>query len=651
MPALPSIPPLGSLVDRDPSSNSTDFHETAVLQVVCAWPVSGQYGIGSRILYYGLVAACVLARKADWLRSACLAAALLFPAVAALHAIVLAAVHVDGAVDMDVFGAFQLCSIGILAAPAMVRMSKTYFYDPGRNLIFLWTGLLLAGLLSLTVEFSRIQTYPCPRDSMGNPLNSDGSSFPYEQEDVCGLTCSIEKGPFSPMRKDAVNEIFVIPAPHRLTFSAGMLLAAACCIPAVLSLVSTWNKILEISWKTRFGNKDDERMHEPIEGTNGATMSKMSGVNDAVRMFLSTVEVPVFAAAILAILIVGELNFNSYQVRYQTEPITSVGQWTPIVGTTLAALGSLYLFFVANIQDLKDDPRSGSSTYHCNCAHHQYPPNHDQATSMHIDDSRSSSHDPADPPATRPTLSDIHGVASMETVGSTNRSGSGQDHHSEQHAIAPDAGYRRKVAKKLMVVSNYFGTASPKQFDDSEFKHGKAVDFPEIPGEAGRNPEIYRIRETYNLPRDADGNATPVLRGRSSSRTGSVTSGLNLDRSPSRSSAGSPSPSPSSPKGMSRADTLPTQQSSLDLQRFATSPAINVSRGRPRQRRDTLEVPSPVHPHFPPRNDPSTSPVPVSPSIVATRQSQESPPTIVVSSEPDESPAFHATTSASSPEG
>lgn len=48
---------------------------------------------------------------------------------------------------MDVYGAFQLCTIGILAAPVTVRWSKTYFYDPARNLIFLWTGLILAGEL------------------------------------------------------------------------------------------------------------------------------------------------------------------------------------------------------------------------------------------------------------------------------------------------------------------------------------------------------------------------------------------------------------------------------------------------------------------------------------------------------------------------
>ena len=46
---------------------------------------------------------------------------------------------------MDIYGAFQFCSIGILAAPLTVRLSRTYFYDPGRNIIFLWTVLVLTG--------------------------------------------------------------------------------------------------------------------------------------------------------------------------------------------------------------------------------------------------------------------------------------------------------------------------------------------------------------------------------------------------------------------------------------------------------------------------------------------------------------------------
>lgn len=113
MPVLSSIPSLQAFLDHRDINNSVTNATGEALQVVCAWPVSGQYGPGSRVLYvlhrniascrthwfsryYVLVVACILARKIEWLRNACLAAALLLPAVAALHGIVLAAVHVPG---------------------------------------------------------------------------------------------------------------------------------------------------------------------------------------------------------------------------------------------------------------------------------------------------------------------------------------------------------------------------------------------------------------------------------------------------------------------------------------------------------------------------------------------------------------------------
>lgn len=120
-----------------------------------------------------------------------------------------------------------------------------------------------------------------------------------------------------------------IKAPDTLGFGTATLLAAACCIPAILSLVSMWNKILKINWKKRFGTDEGgEDPHAPISGTNDATPAKMLKVNDRIRFYLSMVEIPVFGAAILAILIYGEMNFFSYRVAYMTEPIASVGKLT-----------------------------------------------------------------------------------------------------------------------------------------------------------------------------------------------------------------------------------------------------------------------------------------------------------------------------------
>ena len=181
------------------------------------------------------------------------------------------------------------------------------------------------GLLSLTVEFFRIKTSDCTHDNSGKPISPDTGEFPYGA--TCGLTCSVGQGPKSPMRDGSANNIYVIPAPDKLTFGMATLLAAACCIPAILSLISMWNKILEINWHTRRGDGDeDERINEPIEGTNGATIETMRRINALIRSFLSVVEIPIFGAAVLAILIIGERNFFSFPVRYQTEPIASIGK-------------------------------------------------------------------------------------------------------------------------------------------------------------------------------------------------------------------------------------------------------------------------------------------------------------------------------------
>lgn len=224
---------------------------------------------------------------------------------------------------MDIYGAFQLCAIGVLAGPVTVRLSKTYFNTPGRNMIFIWTITILAGLLSLTVEFFRTNSRPCPAaEFTWNPTDDNTS--------ICGLTCNVDDGPFSPLRGGSQNNIYVIKAPDVLPFGAVTLLAAACCVPAILSLVSMWTKIQKVNWKRRFGGGqgDTDDINAPISGTNNATQAKMMNINEKVRFYLSMVEVPVFGAMVLLIIIFGERNFFSETVDYNTEPIASVGKST-----------------------------------------------------------------------------------------------------------------------------------------------------------------------------------------------------------------------------------------------------------------------------------------------------------------------------------
>ncbi|KAI1806926.1 hypothetical protein F4811DRAFT_508718 [Daldinia bambusicola] len=686
MPALPSTSLLETVASRNATlestvaltSNTTNGTNVEnVLQVICAWPVSGQYGPGSRVLYYALVATCVFARKAEWLRNACLAAALVFPAVAAIHGIVLAAVHVDNAVDMDIYGAFQFCSIGILAAPLSVRISRTYFENPGRNIIFLWTGIVLAGLLSLTVEFFRTTTSPCTHDESGHPIPlGDYRNFPYDNVS-CNLTCSVEKGPWSPLRKDATDEIYIIPAPNRLAFDAVTLLAAACCIPAVLSLVSMWNKILEINWKSKFGLAREDEM---IEGTNGATVEGMSKVNSVVRLFLSTLEIPLLSAAVIAIIIFGEWNFFTPQVQYQTEPINSVGQWAPLVGTLLAALGSLYMLMAVDLEAVKKDANMKLSTHHCNCSRHHF--NEDQNSNSPTRLGTSSSPDSEVAERTHNdniihsehisiiscSMQDItnNGVrtsfphsttspspAPIRRSSSHSRNETPTDIAAAEEPRPPesDIGNRRKVYNALLSAAEYLGTASEDRFDYSEFKHGKATDFPEIPAEDKRNPNLSQVRKAYNQHHDEDESAS-IRPSRAGSFVGSISSAsasasrCSMEGSPTMTRAisaphappsRSSSPSPSTHGigvGVRHSNTLPTGQSSFEVQpqtpeAVVSSSSTGQTRGRTRQRRDTLEVPV-VHPGS------SRTMQPPSPVVaVTTITNSQGSPAIVISHDLD----------------
>jgi hypothetical protein len=297
--------------------------------------------------YYVLVATCVFLRKHEWLRNACLAAALVVPSISALHGIVLTSFHVNGqfyrhsktndvvlktwltctllgAVDLDIFGAWQICSIAIIAVPFTLRRSRTYFYDAGRNIIFMWTMLLIAGLIALCVEFSRVTATDCSHQDVGISYLTR-ANFPYG-DTTCGLVCSEDDGPFSPMRGGAAKNIYVIPVPSRVSFNAAMLVAAGVCIPAILSLIFTWDKILEINWKKR---SEPEQPDELIEGVN-ITQGEIKTINDRVRLFLSVIEIPLFGGAVVAILIAGELNFFSKQLMFQTEPMASIGKSPPL---------------------------------------------------------------------------------------------------------------------------------------------------------------------------------------------------------------------------------------------------------------------------------------------------------------------------------
>lgn len=273
--------------------------------------------------------------------------------------------------------------------------------------------------------------------------------------------------------------------------------------------------------------------------------------------------------------------------------LTDEGQWAPIVGTGLAAVGSLYLL-------LKSDGNSTVEGVCKHCAHHtnRSPSSRDSRSlrdSVDDSDRTRSPHVPVDRSATMSSSAN-DGMSPLRPSFTTlSRYLTG--HASQATTVRSDVGGRRKVARMFHAVGKSFNSAAYEMMGTSGFEPTRAGDFPEIPGEANRNRKLKRIRERYNPPRDADGYETPLPRSRSraTSFVGSVVSARD-DESPRRASpqpaGGTPARSVSRP----RAITLPTGGSTVGLDSGdSASSAGGPSRGRQRMRRETLQVPVQVH--------------------------------------------------------
>lgn len=274
----------------------------------------------------------------------------------------------------------------------------------------------------------------------------------------------------------------------------------------------------------------------------------------------------------------------------------SAGQWGSIVGTGLAALGSLYIVIMKKLAGDDDE----QNFEECKCPHHQHQDGRGRRPS----------------PLRGPTIPRRHSSDSSTRI---------YLHTTEtMHSRSTDAGNRRKFSNMLSRMSDYIGTPSRKRFDDTEFNEGEARNYPQIPGEETRNRELPQIRMRWPAPSireqaSRSGSPDSTFDPESASPSADVESPGPLQ------SPQSPSPAawPTTPRRPGRAATLPKRKASTP--QGSTSPP----NGPQQHRRDTLEVPTTV-PSTLLRNSSSDILIPTL-TLAAGHHS----PAIVVSTEPD----------------
>jgi hypothetical protein len=235
------------------------------------------------------------------------------------------------------------------------------------------------------------------------------------------------------------------------------------------------------------------------------------------------------------------------------------GQWSPIAGTVLGALGSLYLLWSTSDEDTTEQKRT-TRCDHSNSSRHSHssercPSPHSPMSQRHSNSNTNlpvnvfgiRSESPNDialvPTITHPGFDsdDVHETSHRDR----------QDGHPDNQ---PTAG-RHKVRRWLTSAGNYLGDAAHEKLDLERRSTNEATrSFPEVPGEGLRNPDLASTSRSFYRIREAKANSIYAASIRSTSDIG----------------ASSPPPVPETP-------------------RLESSPAP------PPKRRDTLEVPKETH--------------------------------------------------------
>jgi hypothetical protein len=148
--------------------------------VLCAYPVSGQYCYAPRILYYVLIAAVVFIRKHAWLATGAAAYVMTYAAAASVHAVILCGIHASSTpliddspvelghanyiwirgrvLDLDTDATLAIVGVGFLMLLPMAVFSTTFQKSEAKPILAVWGILMLVGTICCLITLYTVDT-------------------------------------------------------------------------------------------------------------------------------------------------------------------------------------------------------------------------------------------------------------------------------------------------------------------------------------------------------------------------------------------------------------------------------------------------------------------------------------------------------------
>lgn len=368
---------------------------------------------------------------------------------------------------------------------------------------------MIPGLLSLAVGFDRANPVPC-LDQYGHNSPFNGTISDNQESDICHQGCfGLKTG----IRQDPQNPSQYVLNMHRgITINTGLGLSVGFCVPAVLSMASIWLKLVReklpgLATYLPNWNSDDSESQSNMAAASTDEIWRNEHItpeerhedkkrNDVIRRGLGLVERVVFSAVIVAIVILGERNFWSVEMRAGVEPMSSVGvfiylitiltsffccvlttyfagQWAPIVGAIIGALGSWYT----------------STPYSSTATSPDHPP-HDsngKSTCEHVEDYA------GEVPAIAITK-----LSHLEPAHRLDHHSSSSSHPSTSEAPKVHS-HRTRVNNAVHRLSDWLTPALDPLADDIEMTPDSEGyrGYPRTPGEESKNPHLLEQEGLY----------------------------------------------------------------------------------------------------------------------------------------------------------
>ena len=303
------------------------------------YPLSGQYGLLPRLLYYGLLIFSVVAHRQVWLIAGAMASALTYSGTTAIHAVILASTARDWILDLDAFGVWAIVSTGCLAVIPVLDWSRVLVESQFRPVFGFWGFLVALGSICASVPLYRYHVQEPACRSSGHVLigSSQHERSTFNCTYACFSTRQILRDP---------SEITVIPSDQinwiLVRASLGLVLTGSCFL-AIFGCCLTTRKRTEAELRACIKQNKGRRADTMIRGGWGMKKARRLAERE---LETGQVQMPQsiwgYVNPVLFPIVV---TLNEYFLLGRgglpsNEELYAIGQWAPLVGLALALIAA-----------------------------------------------------------------------------------------------------------------------------------------------------------------------------------------------------------------------------------------------------------------------------------------------------------------------